>query len=130
MVSGRIAGGMLPFLRQQQMAVIGCEDPQGGLWCFLVFGAPGFLHSDGAVLEIEMAAEEPLWTYLTARPRVGVLVIELSTRKRMRVNGDSAVSNKGLHVMVREAFPNCAKYISRRQVRVSGWPDGAARGGY
>ena len=124
MLSKRISGGMLPFLERQTMVVIGSEDASGLLWCSLAFGPPGFLHSDGTTLTIDLTPEQArLLPDFLEKPGIGVLVIDLSTRRRMRVNGAAKRTGNRLLVTVSEAFPNCAKYITRRQVR------GAAQSG-
>jgi hypothetical protein len=46
---------------------------------------------------------------------MGLLAIELATRRRLRVNGTlERVDQDGLVLAVREAYPNCPKYIQRR----------------
>ena len=53
--------------------------------------------------------------------RLGVLFIELTTRRRLRVNGTVArVGGGRLAVAVAEAYPACPKYIQRRTREAGG----------
>jgi len=45
---------------------------------------------------------------------VGMLAIDLATRKRYRINGTMRRDGDQLVLEVDEAYPNCPKYISRR----------------
>src|SRR5204862_84154 len=70
--------------------------------------------------------DDPLWANLRHDPRIGVLFVELGSRRRYRVNG--RVADPGadpLVVAVAEALPNCPKYITRRHLVVDA-ADGAA----
>lgn len=44
-IADTIMAGALPFLRQQQMFIIGSRSPQGLLWASVLFGSKGFLES-------------------------------------------------------------------------------------
>ncbi len=122
MIGNRIMSGAIPFLREQQMAVIGSRDANGRLWSSMLFGPRGFLDpaADRRSIAIHIAnelkdSEDPLWKNITSSPQVGMLVIELSTRRRMRINGRLTSATDGLiTVGVEESFVNCPKYIQRR----------------
>ncbi|UPG92115.1 pyridoxamine 5'-phosphate oxidase family protein [Luteibacter aegosomaticola] len=124
MVSDSVIGGARPFVASQFMVATGSIDATGAVWASLLFGKPGFAHTeDGSQisLDVPMAyreAHEPLWTNLAANKDLGLLFIELGTRRRYRVNGTlTGKDDKHLEVSVREAYPNCPKYIQRRQLR-------------
>ncbi len=123
-IAGTILGGARPFLQKQSMAVLASVDAQGMPWSSVLFGEPGFVHVDGAAsLGIAMAPArrdptDPLWTNIAANPVLGMLFIELGSRRRYRINGSvQGVDEHGLQIGVREAYPNCPKYIQRRQLR-------------
>jgi predicted pyridoxine 5'-phosphate oxidase superfamily flavin-nucleotide-binding protein len=52
---------------------------------------------------------------------VGMLLIDLATRRRLRINGRITRSTPGqLRLDVDAAYPNCPKYIQRRHLTISG----------
>jgi len=124
-IKDTIIGGALSFIRQQPMAALGSQDKKGRLWASLVFGNPGFLDpaNDARSLRILLSEAvrqpaDPLWRNIAINPQVGMLVIELGSRRRLRING-RAVSIRADQVLMEidEAYPNCPKYIQRRHVR-------------
>ncbi len=126
MVGNRILRGALPFLAQQSMAVLGTRGPAGQLWCSVLFGHPGFLQSsDGFTLDIDLSQalvqkHDVFWGNIKLDPQVGMLVIDLATRRRLRINGQVAwASSSKLSLQVKESYPNCPKYITRREVKLT-----------
>lgn len=122
MVGEMIPTRAIPFLAGQRMLVVGSMDEWGEVWASMVFGATGFATSpDGrwVILDrsrIRESRADPLWSNLRAGLDVGLLAIELSTRRRLRINGVvSGVTEQRIEVSVREAYPNCPKYIQRRR---------------
>ena len=117
MVQKRVMGGALPFLRQQGFAVFALEI-RGQVWCSPMFGRPGFIESvDGR--EVRFAADAVTEPMLVEAARqgcdAGVLVIDLATRRRIRINGQLTREDGGkLLLTVAESYPNCPKYITRR----------------
>jgi hypothetical protein len=100
-------------------------DGDGRPWCSALLGPPGsFTVPEPTRVALERAAaraDDPLWDNLRHDPRVGLLFIEVASRRRYRVNGEVADPNaQGLHLVVevREALPNCPKYITRRHLTV------------
>jgi hypothetical protein len=60
---------------------------------------------------------------------VGILVIELASRRRLRINGSvEAVSPAQVSILVRESVPNCPKYLQRRRPYASTTPAGRSPG--
>jgi predicted pyridoxine 5'-phosphate oxidase superfamily flavin-nucleotide-binding protein len=125
-VVGRMVGTAVPvgargFLARQSMLVAALPDSSGHPRCTLLFGAAGFVEEDsaGAVVRISrQTPSPPFWGLAAAGAPVGLLAIELETRKRLRVNGTVAsVGSDGCTIHVLEAFPNCPKYIQRRRAR-------------
>lgn len=124
MVSDTVIGAARAFIAQQFMAVLGSVDGAGRAWASLLFGQPGFLHTEtGATISIDVPETErddadPLWANLAQRPELGMLFIELDSRRRYRVNGTLArLDQHGAELAIREAYPNCPKHIQRRQLR-------------
>jgi uncharacterized protein len=129
MLAGTVIAGARPFIARQSMVALGYADAGGAMWASLLFGKPGFLHTeDGRAILAEVPAQErdmadPLWDNLGAGRQVGMLFIELGSRRRYRVNGEVVHFDEGgFEVAVREAYPNCPKYIQRRDLRLPGDP--------
>jgi predicted pyridoxine 5'-phosphate oxidase superfamily flavin-nucleotide-binding protein len=124
MIADKLYAGALNFIRQQQMAVLSTRDPEGHRWASIIFGPKGFLEPDGREsLKIAVPAAErdnldPLWQNLQTEPRLGLLVIELANRRRLRINGDARVTANEIVLSVKESFPNCPKYITKRELEV------------
>lgn len=124
MIGNRIMAGAAQFVREQSMLIVGSRDAEGRLWSSLLFGRPGFLEpaADRGSLRIRLDAElldprDPLWNNIAASAQVGMLFIELATRRRIRINGRVAAATPDfLTIQVEESFANCPKYIQRRAI--------------
>lgn len=138
LVSDTVIGGARPFIAKQFMVALGSVDASGDVWASALFGQPGFIHTtDGRAIQIDVPEGsrdpvDPLWTNIASRRDLGMLFIELGSRRRYRVNGTvSRIDGNGIEVAIREAYPNCPKYIQRRHLRAlgaSGEPSQAAYG--
>jgi predicted pyridoxine 5'-phosphate oxidase superfamily flavin-nucleotide-binding protein len=116
-----ILTGALRFIEQQPMVVIGSMDPAGKVGASTLFGNPGFIRAlDNKTLALDIsqprsAADDLLWNNLLENPDVGLLVIELGSRHRIRINGRARkVSAERIIIDVEPAYPNCPKYIQRQ----------------
>lgn len=134
MLRHAVPGGALPFIAQQFMVAVGTVDAAGTVWASMLFGAPGFAHGeDGETIRFDLPSShrdplEPAWDNLDEGKPVGLLFIELGTRRRFRVNGVLATRDEtGFEVRVREAYANCPKYIQRRRLRRLGEPGPAGQ---
>lgn len=109
----RLAG----FLAQQTFAALTGRDAADRLWVTPLTGPPGFLHVlTPGVLEIAATIPPgiPLAT-MAAGQQVGMVVVEFSARRRLRINGVlSRISDGHLLVSVQQAYGNCPKYIQAR----------------
>ena len=122
-ISDRIIPGAIPFIARQPMVVLGSVDIDQIVWASVLFGRPGFVSAaDDRTLDFDLSragydAHDPLWANIAGDPRVGMLVIELASRRRLRINGElRRVNEEMLRLDVLEAYPNCPKYIQRRHV--------------
>jgi len=124
MLADRLYAGALNFIRQQQMVILSTRDTDGHRWASVLFGPKGFLEpSSRESLHIAVPAEgrdarDPLWQNLEADPRLGLLIIELANRRRLRINGDARVTDSEILLNVTQTFPNCPKYITKREIEV------------
>ena len=101
----------LPFL-----VVAGAD--QGGLtWVTLVDGTEGFITSPdpkSLVLDTDIDPQDPLAQAFSNGTDVGIVGIELATRRRNRLSGRFQKTDLGYRVDVRQTFGNCPQYIHER----------------
>ncbi|MFE1595979.1 pyridoxamine 5'-phosphate oxidase family protein [Nocardia sp. NPDC058705] len=108
------------FLAEQPMVVLGAADPAGRLWAGPLTGPVGFVHAVGAAtIDIDTRPDDadPLSVALAGDAAVGLIALQPQRRRRMRVNGTSAMRDGGLRITTEQVYANCPKYISRRQIR-------------
>jgi predicted pyridoxine 5'-phosphate oxidase superfamily flavin-nucleotide-binding protein len=103
---------LLPFI------VAGAVDRQGDAWATILSGQPGFLQAPDPY-RLSIAAKrdpnDPADGGLNDGDAVGLLGIELHTRRRNRLNG--LVRREGatsFEVLVQQSFGNCPQYIQLR----------------
>ncbi|MGH8189712.1 MAG: pyridoxamine 5'-phosphate oxidase family protein [Steroidobacteraceae bacterium] len=103
----------LPF------ALVGSLDAHYRPWASVLVGHPGFMQSpDPQTLQISTRCVwgDPLAHHLGGGAQLGVLGIQLETRRRNRMNGTIiARTDEGITVHVEQSFGNCPKYIQARQ---------------
>jgi len=127
MIGATIGEREAAFLATQQMLVLAAGRPGGEVWATVWFGPRGFAVAGAAggelwidqrsIVPVEV---DPLAALVTPGAPVGVLAIELATRRRLRINGTViAATPASLALEVREVFPNCPKYIAQRRLRAA-----------
>lgn len=117
MIHERIPEVAAVFLAEQPFFVLGGASTDERVWATLVTGPPGFLVAETPRrlrIASAVAEDDPLRSGLEAGHAIGGLAIELSSRRRMRLNGRPSLDREGLTVEVREVFSNCPKYIQAR----------------
>ena len=106
------------FFEQLPFILAGSTDRQGQLWASMLTGAPGFITSPTPErLEIDAVpvAGDPLAEALMPGAPLGLLGIELPTRRRNRANGHVVAADAdGIALRVEQSFGNCPKYIVKR----------------
>ncbi|MCC0806042.1 flavin-nucleotide-binding protein [Methylobacterium sp. W2] len=107
------------FFRQLPFVVLGAVDSEGDVWATIRAGEPGFLEAPDPVrLRVRAAADpgDPAEAGLTEGAAVGLLGIDLATRRRNRLNGIvQRREGDGFEVRVQQSFGNCPQYIRVRQ---------------
>ena len=107
------------FLRRRYVVQLGSVSPRGAVWGSQRVGPPGFMTCpDERTVRIEAAAVpgDPLLENLRGDPRLGLLAIDLPTRRRYRVNGRAFLEgDEVIAIRVDQAYGNCPKYIQRRE---------------
>jgi len=124
-VSGRYIRDYMPdqhraFFETLPFLVVAGGDAEGRLWLTMVEGPPGFVRSpDPRTLSIaaSVPAHDPLTAALSAEAGIGILGIDLSTRRRNRANGVIRAAEGALVIDVRQSFGNCPRHIHVRAWR-------------
>ncbi|GAB1577762.1 pyridoxamine 5'-phosphate oxidase family protein [Bordetella petrii] len=105
------------FYAQLPFIVLGSVDGIGDAWATMLSGRPGFMASPTpTTLDIaaQAGAGDPAGAGLQAGAPVGLLGIEMHTRRRNRMNGIVSHAGSGLRVEVDQSFGNCPRYIQLR----------------
>ena len=107
----------LPFM------VVAARDQAGRPWVSLIGDEPGFATTtDAGTLSLAATTVDgdALQDGLTPGAAVGLLGIDLATRRRNRVNGRiRSIDNDTLQIAVDQSFGNCPQYIGVREWTVS-----------
>jgi predicted pyridoxine 5'-phosphate oxidase superfamily flavin-nucleotide-binding protein len=106
----------LPFM------VVALADQNGHPWATTLSGPPGFINpAEQNLLAIKawLDPDDPLHSCIRDGAPIGGLGIELSTRRRNRVNGriENCIVGEGFAIRVQQSFGNCPKYIQARSER-------------
>ncbi|WDM58238.1 pyridoxamine 5'-phosphate oxidase family protein [Pseudomonas sp. NEEL19] len=106
------------FYHQLPFMVAASVDAQGRPWATLLEGPEGFVSSPDPrqlTIDTRLAADDPATPGLVAGQAIGLLGIELHTRRRNRLNGQIRKAVAGqLQVTVEQSFGNCPQYIQLR----------------
>ena len=109
------------FYHQLPFIVLGSVDDAGDAWATFLTGKPGFISSPTPVsLAIEATPDpsDPASQGMREDSAIGLLGIELNTRRRNRVNGFlRAAADGALGFDVDQSFGNCPQYIQLRDYR-------------
>lgn len=130
LINGRSISTGIPaaarnFVAQQRWCVLGAADAAGALWACLLSGEPGFVQASDDLRSLQVASSDPQGVLARMAPMadlqpgqsIAVLLIELQTRRRLRINGHLAqTSAQTLEVAVGQAFPVCPRYIQKREL--------------
>jgi hypothetical protein len=108
------------------MAVFGSLDREKNVWASVFVGTPGFMQAeDDRTVTFDLSRmmpnlDDPFWENIQRNSHVGMLAIELASRRRLRINGTiTHVSDTALQLHVEESYPNCPKYIQKRHPTLS-----------
>lgn len=124
-IGGRVVRDHMPeqhqrFYEQLPFMLAGSVDASGRPWATLLVGRPGFVrapddwHLDFATAPIP---GDPAAAGMVAGAPLGLLGIELHTRRRNRVNGQlQSAGPEGLRLRVQQTVGNCPQYIQGREV--------------
>jgi predicted pyridoxine 5'-phosphate oxidase superfamily flavin-nucleotide-binding protein len=111
------------FLSKQSLAIASSIDASNRSWASLLIGQPGFVRVvDQQMVEIQATSVsgDPLQQNLQSNSQIGILVIDLANRKRLRLNGEAIVQPTGAIVIhLQHVFFNCPKYIQTRYLETT-----------
>ncbi|MEM1231166.1 MAG: pyridoxamine 5'-phosphate oxidase family protein [Pseudomonadota bacterium] len=107
------------FYEQLPFVAAAARDAQDRPWVTLLAGAPGFMTAPdalGLTLATRVPEQDPLATAFAQAADVGLLGIELATRRRNRANGRLQTLPDGtLQFSARQTFGNCPAHITPRE---------------
>ncbi|MDO6729729.1 pyridoxamine 5'-phosphate oxidase family protein [Marinovum sp. 2_MG-2023] len=106
------------FFQAQPFLVVASSDAKGQVWATIVEGEDGFIQSPDPrtlTLSTQVDPSDPLAAGLGAQVDIGVVGIELATRRRNRMTGQTRPTPGGFAIDVRQSFGNCPKYINERE---------------
>lgn len=108
------------FFQQLPFMLLGSVDAEGNVWASVIEGKPGFVQSPDPrhlSFQARLQASDPAASSLTLGRPIGLLGIELHTRRRNRMNGRIHHDDEhGFSVEVEHSFGNCPQYIQTRDV--------------
>ena len=123
-VGSALAPGLARVLGRLPMAVAASLDEGGRVWASLLTGPPGFIQpvDEGLVLMAGPPSPgDPLAGNLEKRSELGLLAIDLASRRRLRLNGRGLLEpDRGVFLAVEQAYGNCPKYVRPRRLEPTG----------
>ncbi|TCU20540.1 pyridoxamine 5'-phosphate oxidase family protein [Rhizobium sullae] len=105
------------FYAQLPYIVVGSVDNRGDAWATFLEGRPGFMSSPSStILNIaaKSDASDPASEGILQSQPIGLLGMEMHTRRRNRMNGTVSTSPEGIRIDVDQSFGNCPRYIQLR----------------
>jgi predicted pyridoxine 5'-phosphate oxidase superfamily flavin-nucleotide-binding protein len=105
---GRIIGATIPpiaarFIEAHPFVIASTIDPNAQVWATPIF-APVRVETDHTLRIGPIGPIRPIGP-------IGLLAIDLSTRRRMRVNGTATIDGDDLLIATHEVYSNCPQYI-------------------
>jgi len=121
------------FFNQLPVLYTGYVDGNGWPWATAIAGQPGFIESpDPSHLDVGMFPDrsDPLYAEIKAGKKLGLLGLEMHTRRRNRLNVTvGETSAVGFQLNVDQSFGNCPQYIQTRALDFTREPENAANRG-
>ncbi len=115
----------LDFIDKQTMVIVSSQDEERNIWTSMLVGRPGFVRAtDERNIKIHLPSvvsskSDIVWKNIEKERKIGLLFIDLTSRKRLRVNGTVSINKNDLLISIEQAYPNCPKYIQRREIEVT-----------
>ncbi|TAM91306.1 pyridoxamine 5-phosphate oxidase, partial [bacterium] len=121
-LGSRMRGDIPPiavqFLAERTYAIAGALDSSGQVWAMPLFGPRGFLSAVDDARAVQIDASAPSRARLAASDAgpVGLLGIDLDSRRRMKVKGILEIRSGMPILHAQRVYSICHKYIQRRVV--------------
>lgn len=119
-IKDKIISGAIPFIENQPFVILSSKDTNENIWTTILFGESGWIDAkdEGQIRffldKLNSTDSDTFFENIKHNNQVGMIVIELGTRRRYRINGRVQRNNLHLDFKIEEAYPNCPKYIQRR----------------
>lgn len=119
-ITNKIIKGAIPFIEKQAFVILSSKDSNGNIWTSLLMGKPNWISAgeEGKIrffLDLVYSPDSDIFfKNIKDNNQVGMIAIELGTRRRYRINGQVQLNDSYLDFIIQEAYPNCPKYIQRR----------------
>ena len=108
------------FFSAQPFLVFSAAGTDGRIWTTLIEGPDGFVKSPDnrtLTLSTEIDPQDPLAAAFAAGTDIGMIGIELATRRRNRLSGAIRADGEGYVIDLNMSFGNCPQYINERSWR-------------
>lgn len=109
------------FIRSQLFCFVSSKDQNGSVWTSMLAGKQvgfGEFKSPNQLFfgrdNYHLFKDDILYSNIADNPSVGLLFIDLATRRRHRLNGRFYKEDNGLRLEIEQSFPNCPKFIQLR----------------
>ena len=112
-----IAHLYVDFIQSQRYVFVGAADNDGMAWGSILSGEPGFMrviNEKTLRIEAHPDGEDPISANFRDGIEVGLLLLDFSTRRRLRVNGSVTMGEGDFSVLTRQVYANCTRYIQSR----------------
>lgn len=126
MIGNSIIPGASAFLENQHSVVVSSIDMEANIWVSFLVGNTGLAKVNPNLKslsfdrsKIASPTTDIFYSNITENKEVGVIFIELGSRRRYRVNGMLRTFGTTMELAIEEAYPNCPKYIQRRLAKSS-----------
>ena len=115
-----IKPAMQSFLASQRLAIASTIDSGNRVWASLLTGEPGFLQAVAEQIVKIAINSDDLKENLRLTEELGLLVIDLATRKRLRLNGKAKLQGeKEICLHTQQVYFNCPQYIQKREINTT-----------
>jgi predicted pyridoxine 5'-phosphate oxidase superfamily flavin-nucleotide-binding protein len=118
MFGSGIPTGFDQFIREQRIFVIGASNA-GKIWATVLTGPAGFAHAIGEqtiVINALPVPGDPLQDAFETQNRIGGLVLDPRTHRRIRANGRAHRDGDRLVIRTEQVLGNCPKYLQTRTI--------------
>jgi hypothetical protein len=110
---GRIISNTIPpaavrFIEHQTLLVASSIDRDGRVWASPIHAGARVIDERTLRIASDLAIDDP---------RIGLLAIDMETRRRMRVNGRATRDGRDIVIATDEVYSNCPQYIHPRPAK-------------